>query len=251
VSYRKHHVKNKIKQIKPKKRFYKKPRFWIFSLFLIIFFGAAYFILFYSEFQIANISVAGNEKIKTQEIQNIANYNINKNISRSIFLIDEKKLEKNILSQFLAIEKVSAKKQFPKTMILNITERTPLGIFCSKNCSLFDENGVAFETVDKEIDGFSVLRGDKINKNIAQAFNKIKKNFQENFQINVKETILLNSLRLDVKTSEGWEAYFDLSSDINLQITKLNALLKGDLSQETRKNIQYIDLRFKDRAYYK
>jgi hypothetical protein len=42
-----------------------------------------------------------------------------------------------------------------------------------------------------------------------------------------------------------------LDSDLDLQITKLNLLLKNEVSESARKTLQYIDLRFKDRAYYK
>jgi hypothetical protein len=60
-------------------------------------------------------------------------------------------------------------------------------------------------------------------------------------------------LRLDIKTNENWQIYFDLNSmsDTDLKIAKLNLLLNGEITPEIRKNLQYIDLRFKDRAYYK
>jgi hypothetical protein len=58
---------------------------------------------------------------------------------------------------------------------------------------------------------------------------------------------------MDTTINEGWQIYFSLDpdSDINTQLVKLNLLLSGEIPLENRKNLEYIDLRFKDRAFYK
>jgi len=90
-----------------------------------------------------------------------------------------------------------------------------------------------------------------VDRNVISAISKIEKNLKDNFQIDIKEALVSNPLRLDIKTNENWQIYFDLNSDTNLQIIKLNSLLKNEISQTSRASLQYIDLRFKDRAYYK
>jgi len=79
---------------------------------------------------------------------------------------------------------------------------------------------------------------------------QIQGNLKDNFQINVKEAAISLPERLNIKTSENWQIYFNLESDINLQITKLNLPLKEEISPEKRENLEYIDVRF-SRAYYK
>ena len=59
---------------------------------------------------------------------------------------------------------------------------------------------------------------------------------------------------MNVTTDGGWQIYFNVGSgdpDIDSQITKLNLLLNETINPDARKTLQYIDLRFKDRAIYK
>lgn len=55
---------------------------------------------------------------------------------------------------------------------------------------------------------------------------------------------------IHVVTREGWKVYFDWSKDTKEQIHILQTLLSGAL-QEKRQTIQYIDLRIKDKVFYK
>ena len=278
MSYRRKHVKNKIRKIKPKKSILKRPIFWYLILFLILASAVFYFLLFSDNFQVKNIIILGNEKVNSKDIENIVQSNINKRIlaflswtleSKSILLVKLEKLDKEILERFPVIEKTKIDKNLPQTLMLGITERKPLGVFCKdgandqQQCFLIDKNGVIFEPAFAVPENFSVVRqtldnkevfiGEEvIGKNIMEAISKIKRNLEDNFQINVKEALVSNPLRLNVKTSENWQIYFNLDedSDINLQLAKLNLLLDKQIAPETRRTLEYIDLRF-DRAYYK
>ena len=79
------------------------------------------------------------------------------------------------------------------------------------------------------------------------------KDLRDKFKINLREAMITTPIRLDMQTSENWNIYMDVGPDSNtdMQLTKLNLLLSGDITPETRKNLEYVDLRFKDRAYYK
>jgi len=271
MSYRKKHVKSKIHNIKPKKSIFKKIWFWIILLFFIAVLSIIYFLFFYSSFQLKNIVISGNDKIKTQDIQEVVLNNVSIGLvdflsinidSKSIFLINSGKINKEILEKFSKIEKVTINKNFPQTLTLNITERKPIGAYCSKDdCFLIDKNGIAFEPLTtlpvdtvivwQNIDNNQISNGQEVvAKDIISAISKIQKSLKDNFQIDLKEALIDNPLRLDITTNENWHIYFDLTSnsDINLQITKLNLLLKSEISESQRKSLRYIDLRPKDRA---
>jgi len=275
MSYRKRHLKNKIHKIRPKKSIFKKPAFWFLLLFLILASTAVYFLLFYQKFQVKNIIISGNEKAGSQEIENIVLNETNKKIisflnfdvkSKSFFLVDGEKIKKQILDSFPVAESVQVNKNFPESIIVKIKERSPFAVFYSQNNEnrfYIDENGVVFEQLqDFEQDMLAVrqlinsenifLGKEVIKKNIMEAVSKIKKDLNEKFKIDIKEAYISNPLRLDVKTNENWQIYFDLNknSDIDLQITKLNLLLASEISLKERENLEYIDLRF-ERAYYK
>jgi hypothetical protein len=158
----------------------------------------------------------------------------------------------------------------PQTLNLNVIERKPLGIFCPRTssgqvsgCFLIDNNGVIFESSEIASNNNLVVRpplnsneqisiGEQaVAQNVIDVIYKIQKNLKDNFQIDLKEVLIVNSLRLNIETSENWEIYFDLddtNSNVGSQIEKLNLLLDGDISFGKRDNLRYIDLRPKDRA---
>jgi cell division septal protein FtsQ len=277
MSFRKKHIKNKLRKIKPKKPFFKRRIFWYLILIFVILFITIYFVVFYSGFFVKNIIISGNEKVFSQELENVTLKKINKNLfgfwnwdiyTKSILLVNSKNINKEILEKFPIIEKIKIDKILPNSLILSITERKPVGVYCPSadleqtNCFLIDQNGIIFEDsprfvsnlimISQNMQSENILMGEEIiNKNIIDAIIKIEKNIKDNFQINLTEAFLSNPLRLDIKTSENWKIYFNLDFDINSQLTKLNLLLREQIFQEEREKIEYIDLRFKDRAYYK
>lgn len=290
MSYRKHHVKNKIHKLKPKKHFYKMPIFWWSILVVFIVCLAVYLFLFLPQIQVNNILVSGNNKIQTDEIKNIALKEINKNMfgfagvkinTKSILLINSSNIQNDILVKFSKISEVKVSRKFPDTLNVIIQERVPVAIFCGnpseisgqallKDCYFMDEAGIIFESVDSEFvalennyeNNFAIIRqeiksgqvsiGEQvINKTIIDAILNSEKMLKDNYKISITDALVTTPIRLNIKTSENWQIYLDLQGDTNLQIAKLNLLLKNQISENDRKALQYIDMRFKDRAYYK
>ena len=95
-----------------------------------------------------------------------------------------------------------------------------------------------------------VLGQEVVKKELLDLILRIQGNLKDGFQIDTKEAILSLPKRLDIKTSENWQIYLNLESDINLQITKLNLLLEEEITPEIKETLEYIDLRF-TRVYYK
>ena len=280
MSYRKSHVKHKIHRIKPKETIFKKLWFWILILVLIIIGSVFYFAIFWTGIQIQNFVVSGNNKITTQELQRIASTDSNTGllklwnfqiISRSILLANTDSINKDILQKFPIIEKVTVNKSFPKTITLGVTERNPVGVYCpstdttqTDGCFLIDNNGVIYQQISMPTSDFVIVRqvlqdpnlytGEGVvGPNAMADISKIQKDLQDNFQINTSEALITSPIRLNITTGEGWQIYFNLQGnpDINSQLTKLNLLLNGDITPDVRKTLQYIDLRFQDRAFYK
>jgi cell division septal protein FtsQ len=295
ASFRKKHLKNKIHGIKPKKSIFTRLWFWLVLLFFVIALSGFYVVLFYPGLQVKDIIISGNEKVKSPELQELVSNYANTGLvnfwtikitSRSIFLVDLKKMSKDILEKFPVIEKADINKNYPRILTLVITERKPLGVYCpsessgqatpakapsepqpnsseqaDSRCFLIDQNGIIFEPLSASQENLIIVRqltengqvftGEEIvAQNMISAIYKIQKSLKDNFKIDLKEALVTSPVRLNVKTGENWQIYFDLSpdADINLEITKLNLLLNGGISQVQRKNLYYIDLRPKDRA---
>lgn len=232
--------------------------FFIF-LFLVVVGVVLYFILFSPQFQVTAVEIYGNEKVKSEDIEGL----IVLAASNRIFLINRDKLQNKILSKFPAIESAVVKKKFPHTIVLTVKEREIFMTFCTSqklnSCFHMDMNGIIFEPsqdipvgsmiVIKKPDGTISLGTEAVGKNIIVMISRIENDLKSNFQIGVKEAVISNYLI--IKTSEGWQIYFDPTADIDLQIAKINILLKDKISPEDRKKIQYIYLQYQDRAYYK
>lgn len=270
MSYRHKHIRPKIRSLKKKKRLIQKPWFWIVSVILIIIIAILYLVLFYQKFQVKKINISGNQNIQSKDIENLIWLNVNKKIlnvsfftisTKSIFTVKSEKIVKDILKIFPSIENIEIRKKMPDNIILTIKEREPLAVFCpqSQSCFFIDKNGVIFEPL-KSVDQDNIIiksaqdnkftEGENaISENIMDAISKIINDLKDNFQIDVKEIFVSNTLIF--RTSENWKIYFDPTSDINLQITKMNILLKDEIPLNIRKNLQYIYLQYKDRAYYK
>lgn len=257
MSYRKSHIKSSIRRIKPKKSILKSKWLWISVLILIVVSVALYFLLFYSKVQVANIVVSGNQKVASEDIISLVSDDINNKFSRSIFLVDPDKLEKELSAKFPEIESVKVNRKFFQSIEVGIIERAPVAVFCpligETGCYFMDASGIIFESapevphgrlIVRQMTGGSQVSEGKasIDKNIMDSVLKIEKDLKDNFQIDLKEALVRSLIRLDVSTSESWKIYFDTSSDINLQITKLNLLLSNEISESQRKNLRYINL---------
>ena len=254
MSYRKKHIKNKIHGIKPRKSIFKKLWFWAVILFMVVISTGIYVVCFCSVFQVKDVLIYGNDKVKTQDLEEFISKGINIDLidflnikisSRGIFLINKDKIEKDILEGFPVIESANVIKKLPQTLVFNVVERRPFGVFCpisvggqNGGCFFIDQKGFIFDPLLKIPDNFMIVRqpaedqqfyaGKKIvADNIMDAIFKIQKNMKDNFQIGLKEALIVNSSRLNIVTNENWKIYFNLSgnSDINLQITKLEILL--------------------------
>lgn len=278
MSYRKHHIKSKIQKIKTRRPIFARPWFWMLFFILAIVFSGAYFALFYSYFQVSNILIYGNNNIGLQDLQSRVSEKINiylidtgflKLTTSSIFLANTSQISQSLLQEFPAVKEAKVKKIFPNTISLEVVERQPMAVYFSEQGAsqeyfLMDSGGVIFNQIDSpEPDDTIVRQTDKpqpahlgqraIAENIAGSIDKIKRALKDNFSIDLKEVLITSPLRMNFKTSENWQIYFNIGpdSDPNSQITKLNLLLAEEISQEERRGLEYIDLRFKDRAFYK
>lgn len=274
-------------RIRKKKSILKSRYFWFTILALILAGGIFYTIYFLPFIQVREINVSGTQKVSGEEIKNLTNTEISQKIflfeSKSILFIDSAKIKNNILQQFPQIGKATVKRGLPDKLNIEVKERESVGIFCQDNinCWYLDENGVVFENTGRFevidpvlIDGAEVF---SINENIVQSgleikdtinkseiklgsnvidkvlFEKIQnlaKKLSSDLAINITEFIIPSQGRLDAKTSEGWEMYFDSTSDLNWQVIELGQLLQKEIPSDKRGNLEYVDLRF-SKVYYK
>jgi cell division septal protein FtsQ len=246
--YRKSH------RYKRKKPIYRNRFFWFFLLFLIVAAGICYFVFFTPTFKIKEIKISGNEKISTQEIENIAREELESE-GNLFFIINPNKIKMTILFKHPEIGVANVKMILPDRLAIEIQERQAVAFWCQDNCFKVDENGIVFENAgeivaealiinDFVFQGEIQMGGKVIEKNDLASILKINSQLEQNLNIPVREFIVSSSDKLTVVAEEGWELYFNLQNDVDWQLMKLKALLEDRIPSEQRQDLEYIELRF-------
>lgn len=224
-------------------------------------------VCFFDFLQVKEIQISGQQKISEGEIKNIIEGRISRKLflfpTKSIFLIDSKLIENDILERFPQIEKTNLKRKLPDGLFLEIKERQPWAALILNETDFYycDENGIVFEKIWEIPPKFLIVKsllsypeiklGEKvIEKDLIEKIGRVNAKLKDNLKIDIEEFIIPSPERLNVKTSEGWEIYFDPNEDLNWQVIELSLVLEKEIPSEKRGNLEYIDLRF-SKVYFK
>lgn len=230
---------------KPIKPFYKKKWFW--SLVSTIFFLASFgYILFLSPlFQIQEVIVLGSDK---EEMLNEAKGDLLK----SIFLVNLSETRGNLIDKFPEIKRVTTKRILPDKVEIIIEERSPLAVWCYNDCYFIDKDGVIFGQPEEPFK-LAIIRGGRDSKSplskeeatfILELWQEIKET------VNIKE-VYVKENEIDLITNEKWIIKTISSEKSSLQAEKLRLVLNEKISEQKRKELEYIDLRFENSVYYR
>lgn len=249
------------KRFKKRKSIFKNRFFWLSFFILILISGLSYLFIFSEVFRIKEIRISNVDdslKLKVEEV-------IKNEIGSNIFLVNLKEINEEILSQFPEIAQLNLKRKFPRTLSIQIEKREAVGIWCYQTydkCFFIDEEGIIFKAIGEEsMEGRIIILSLKEGEiftlgeeilvpQILELILEIEKELEENLKIAIEDFTIVSEKRLNVRTSENWEIYFNLEKDIKLELAKLKVLLEKEISPEQRRNLEYIDLRF-ERIFYK
>ena len=252
-------------KIKRKKSIFKNRFFWLGILVLFVFTGIFYLVCFCSFFQMEKIFVSGEKKVSKEKIKIKIEQGLENKIlflkTKSIFLVNLNKIREDILNNFPRLGEVEIKRVFPDVLNIVVVERLSLAKWCQEEqCFLLDNEGVIFEETPLETDLIKIvdkkntvsfaLRERVIEKDYFETIFKIKNKLLDELKIEAKEFIVFTE-HLNIKTTEGWEIYFNPKGNIDWQLTKLKAVLEEEIPLEKTKDLEHIDLRFGNFAPYK
>ena len=254
-------------RIKKKKSIFRSKFLWLTILILIIFGGIFYLLYLSPYFQIKEIKISGNEKVPTEKILSPVQKEIGQKLlffsTKSIFLVNLSQIKKGILDNFPQIAEVEIKRRLPSSLGIDVSERQGIANFCQEEqCFLLDGEGVIFEEVPKENLSAPLIKklgeagplpklgGEVIEKELLSKILEITSELK-NLGIPSTEVLIVSDDRLNVKTQENWEIYFNPQGDVSWQLTKLKAVLEKFIPSEKRKDLEYVELRFGNSAPYK
>lgn len=249
-----------------------KVRTYFFIFLLLVLVGALiYFLWFWSGFKITKINIEGEKLVDIQELKAVlfsllgdrAFYFLPQD---KIFIFPTGKIKEKLLAKFSEIKEINLKRELPDTLFLKLEEREKTGIWCFKetnNCFYFDKEGVIFHPAplmmssltlsifsssqEKPILGQQLLESRDIEK-IFQIKELCKQ--KANLDLVSLENYSPNSFDFEFISRPGWRIFFNTNEELEEQVYVLVQTLEKEIG-ESQSNLDYIDLRVKNRAYYK
>lgn len=245
----------------------------LFKFLFFSFVGVCVWALFFSDYtRIKNIEIQTNIADK-KALLDIADELKNKNNFRflsgnNFFVFPRKKFANLAKEQFKIIKKVKFNDSFPSSISIEIIERKGIEIFCSREeCFLLDDEGIIFYELqpgekDERFRDLEIISDNSYpdiylnlkveDNNLVIFIDELKKYLKESMQIEIErqlETPSLVSGEIRIKTNKGWQIYFNLENDVVDQVKILKEVL-GTVEKDKKNNLNYIDLRIKDKAIY-
>ena len=245
---------------KKKKSIFKSRIFWIAVLVFLLISGLFYFFILSPVFQIKEIRVSGSYKSSSEEIRKIVEENIETKLlflsTKTIFFDGFSKPREEIMESFPVVYQVKIKRDFPSSLEVLVEERIAAATWrFEENNFLLDSKGVVFEknqSVKEPVisGGRKVSLGESvIEESLVRSILEVNSKL-EGEGIEVKE-FLISFPKLTLRTEAGWEAYFDLEGNISTQVSNLVLVLEEEITQPKTQDLEYIDLRFQERIFYK
>jgi hypothetical protein len=241
-----------------------------FLIFIIIVGGIGY--LLYSpilnivkfEVSLEDGTLRDNIMSRTQDLVEDKTYWWYNN--KNIFLLRGNGLENDLLQEFPQIKSMLIKRNLlDKTVNLDITLRKSAFYNCyDSSCYLISEDGfnmgisagsnedlVEIKGISQKSAGKPVLTEREINWliNIVEEYNKIDS--LKITYIDIQQKSGDNIVSIFVYTDKGYYIMLDLDTDVIYQAQVLKQVFISQIPLERQDELEYIDLRIKDRAYYK
>lgn len=235
---------------------------------LVVFSFWGYTLLFTPFFNVQSIVIDGLSRIPQDEIQQRLNNFLQSAewgiVPRNNIFIVQKKRLKNLFQWDARIAALDVQKNYTnRSLSVTIKERVPEYIaILSDKAFAIDKDGVALialslpppKTLPSITDlrpndttlGQKVFRGNELS--LFDFFRNQTPHLIQFTDARVGEPSI-DALTLTIE--EGWALYLSLADRPEVQFERLKVLLATKIKPERRKKLQYIDLRFGERTYYR
>lgn len=183
--------------------------------------------------------------------------------SQSHLLLFNSEMFKKRLSEDYVFNDVRIQKKLPNTIKITVAEKNPVATWFEGDVYyVIDSEGWILDSVEGPKEGLVAINNNgqpKLNnkrlegqEGLIKASLELKTSLDSNFSyLNLSQIVITherNTVSLVLK--EGVIIYFTIEEPIAVQLDRLDILIKGQLASQLSR-ISYIDLRFRDRVYYK
>ena len=271
--------KSKLKRDRIRKRQF--ALIGIVAMLVLVLVGLS-FLSFSKKMAVREVTVSGQQNIHPLAIiarshQYTAEAYMGLFSRQNIMLYPSKDLEQLLTFEFPRIETIDVKRHlFKRNVSIVLSERTPYALWCRQSekkkseeeaedvvfweeCFLADRTGFLFgkasgtETLIRLHGGVKHPDGSMLRKNvIPEDFGKIVSLLTGLQEIPLRIThIRFDDDEVEVFMAPGWKLLLTLSKDISTVPINLSTVLDENELSTQLEALEYIDLRFDDRVYYR
>lgn len=234
----------------------KNRRGWIKPALVI-----AVLVIIWQYFRIDNVEVRGVEALDTKAIELAAEKGIDKQLlGENLITVSSKRLEQSVIEQIPEIKGLVVKRQWPKRLVITITEREPsLAWQSGGQLYLLDRDG----TVIRELTGKAKVSivVDTTNLPVKLGSQPVPERFvsfclETNWLLKsvgggIKQVSVIDTTsELNVALKDGYSIKLDTTREVGGQVSALKSVL-AELKKQGKQPKEYVDLRIEGKAYYK
>src|SRR3989338_7189269 len=274
--------KLKYRSRRARKPIWRAKFFWFGILTLAVLAGLIYLAAFWPVLQVKEIKVSGTATLAASDVQAFAQHELSSYVpalgSKSILLINKSDLTNKLLKEFVRIAELKITRELPATLRLQINERQALAIFCRIDCFWLDKQGVVFSAASAgqlggnqelsvelragEATNFPLIQDKRgaepiaLGQQVLAAPTLVKllvilTGANGLVDLVVDELALTSDAKAELSLAGGGRVIFSLQDDSAFQLQNLRVVLEKQIPLALLSELDYIDLRFGSKVYYK
>ncbi len=247
---------------KPEIPIHRRKGFWPAVILPIAVIGLVYLFAFSSIFWVTEIRIFGTEALDPDEMAPIVEEGIVSSVaflnSKSILLFSVSRMTDMLTDAFPELNSVSVKRSLPDSVEITVIERKAVASWCRDRgeCFLIDREGVIFKEAPDTVrlavirggDGTISLSGSPISPDVMEFMIGVRRELKDIVDLAVFEVL---DPDLVIRTAEGWKVRFTLMDSAHVQTEKLVLALENKIPKERRSELDYVDVRFDNRVYFR
>ncbi len=248
-----------------------KSRRYLFLVAAFVLAAVIVLVLMFSDnFRVNRIIVVGNDSISDERVEEQIELEKDGTVwgifpSSNIFFFNARRAEARLSDEIVQIRQVEIKRQMPDMLKVYIEEREPALVWQTGDRKYYlDLDGVISKLINDEPEFSLPQLRDESNREVQAKEKLVSKNFVD-FAVSLAGTFKSEtgleyeelstpapiSREVRVRTKLGWYIYFTSDRTLESQYQKLLLILNKELKKGQKENLEYIDLRIKDKIFYK
>lgn len=252
-----------------RKRRQRKKMFWtvgIVLLFVLLAYGVRW-LTFLPGLSITSVAIAGTERVSPDSVKEYVESTLFDDSfsllsKKNIFLYPRSVLEESIKQYFPRIMSVQVRREslLAQAITVTVQERQPYGRWCSEMCYLLDGEGLIFAEEQPNTSTRYTFRGA-----LPEASNPIGQIFlpgRFSYVVTLFEQLEKGGFfPQEITTEEGKDFSVQLARGYSIRasfenepqniVRNLELILSSDALRGKEGELEYVDLRFGNRVYYK